>query len=142
MPSELNMPFSTEIEIRFGDTDPAGIVYSPVIFHYLHIALEEFFTARCGTSYADLVQRERLGFPSVNVRAEFLRPLVYGDRARVQVALVRLGRSSLALSYTIERASDRQTAVHAEVVHVCMDLDARRAVPIPDRYRAALEKEP
>ena len=136
------MTFSTEIEIRFGDVDPAGIVYSPVIFHYLHVALEEFFAARCGTSYADFVQRERLGLPSVNVRAEFLRPLVYGDRARVWVRVARLGRSSLALAYTIERASDEQTAGHAEVVHVCMDLDARRAVPIPDRYRSALEKGP
>lgn len=134
------MAFSTEIEIRFGDTDPAGIVYSPVIFHYLHIALEEFFAARCGTSYAELVRQRRLGFPSVNVRAEFLRPLAYGDRARIEVEVRRIGRSSLALGYTIHRCSDGELAVRAEAVHVCVDLTALRPTPIPENYRQALEK--
>ncbi|MCA1633568.1 MAG: hypothetical protein LC802_07595 [Acidobacteria bacterium] len=35
------MSFSTRITVRFGDTDPAGLVYYPNIFHYFHIALEE-----------------------------------------------------------------------------------------------------
>ncbi|MBC7911107.1 MAG: acyl-CoA thioesterase, partial [Pyrinomonadaceae bacterium] len=45
------MPFSTRIRVRFGDADPAGLVYYPVIFHYFHIALEEFFAACCGITY-------------------------------------------------------------------------------------------
>ena len=45
------MPFSTRITVRFGDADPAGLVYYPTFFHYFHIAMEEFFAARCGISY-------------------------------------------------------------------------------------------
>lgn len=40
------MPFSTRITVRFGDADPAGLVYYPVLFHYCHAAMEEFFAAR------------------------------------------------------------------------------------------------
>ena len=63
------MPFSAPITVRFGDCDPAGLVYYPVLFHYCHAAMEEFFAARCGKPYARLTQEERLGFPTVNVRA-------------------------------------------------------------------------
>ena len=73
------MSFSTRIRVRFGDCDPAGLVYYPVIFHYCHVAMEEFFAARCGTAYDRLMRDERVGFATVNVRAEFFAPLVYGD---------------------------------------------------------------
>jgi len=45
-PITVLMSFSTRITVRFGDTDPAGLVYYRNIFHYFHIALEEFFAAR------------------------------------------------------------------------------------------------
>jgi hypothetical protein len=34
------MPFATDITIRFGDCDHAGLFYYPVIFHYLQVAIE------------------------------------------------------------------------------------------------------
>src|ERR1051325_11642171 len=73
------MPFTTRITVRFGEADPAGLVYYPRLFHYCHIAFEEFFAARCGITYEQLLARERIGFPAVNVQAEFVAPLVYGD---------------------------------------------------------------
>ena len=70
------MSFSTRIVVRFGETDPAGLVYYPRLFHYCHVAFEEFFAARTGRTYAELLARERLGFPTVNAQAEFFAPLV------------------------------------------------------------------
>jgi len=55
----LPMPFTARINVRFGDCDPAGLVYYPALFHYCHAAMEEFFSARCGISYARLVVDER-----------------------------------------------------------------------------------
>jgi len=131
------MPFSTRITVRFGDADPAGLVYYPNIFHYYHIALEEFFAARCGISYQKLMADERLGFPTVNVQAEFFAPLVYGDEVDVEVFVTRTGRSSATFEYSIRRASDEILCARAILVQVAMDLDARRAVFIPERYRQA-----
>jgi len=131
------MPFSTRITVRFGDADPAGLVYYPNIFHYYHIALEEFFAARCGISYQKLMADERLGFPTVNVQAEFFAPLVYGDEVDVEVFVTRTGRSSATFEYSIRRASDEILCARAILVQVAMDLDAYRAVPIPERYRQA-----
>jgi 4-hydroxybenzoyl-CoA thioesterase len=135
------MSFYTRIRVRFGDADPAGLVYYPVIFHYFHIALEEFFAARCGISYDRLIADERLGFPTVKSEAEFFVPLVYGDEVDVKVFVSKLGRSSAVFEYRATRASDGTPCAQATQVQVAMNMDTRRAVPIPDKYRQAFERE-
>jgi 4-hydroxybenzoyl-CoA thioesterase len=134
------MFFSTLIPVRFADADPAGLVYYPVIFHYLHVAMEEFFAARCHVSYAQLMRDERIGFPTVNVQAEFFVPLVYGDEAEVELSVARVGRSSVTFQYTVRRTSDLTVCARSTQVQVAMNLDTRRAVAIPDKYRDAFER--
>lgn len=136
------MPFSTRIKVRFGDCDPAGLVYYPVIFHYCHIAMEEFFAERCGVPYHQLMRDERIGFPTVNTQAEFFVPLVYGDEAEIEVSVTRVGRSSVTFEYSIRRAEDAVLCAHSTNVHVSMNLDTRRAVAIPERYRLLFVKSP
>jgi len=133
------MPFSTRTRVRFGDCDPAGLVYYPVLFHYCHAAMEEFFAARCGVSYARLISERRIGFPTVNVRAEFFAPFVYGDEASVEVWASAVGRTSVTFEYRLRRASDGALCASATQVQVSMDLDARRAVPVPADLRRAFE---
>ena len=135
------MPFTTRITVRFGDTDPAGLVYYPRLFHYLHIAMEEFFAARCGVGYQQLIADARLGFPTVNARAEFFAPLVYGDEAEVEVFVSRVGRSSATFEYTIRRAAaPALVCARATLVSVAMNLDERRAVAVPEDLRRAFER--
>src|SRR5947208_3604728 len=130
------MLFTSRISVRFGDCDPAGLVYYPVIFHYCHIAMEEFFAARCGTSYARLMADERIGFPTVNIQSEFFVPLIYGDEAEIEVSVARVGESSVTFEYAVRRVLDNTLCARSVQVQVAMDLDTRRAVPIPERYRA------
>ncbi|HEX8281854.1 MAG TPA: thioesterase family protein [Pyrinomonadaceae bacterium] len=134
------MPFSALLPVRFGDCDPAGLVYYPVLFHYCHAAMEEFFAARCGVSYARLVADGRVGFPTVNVRAEFFAPFVYGDVAEVEVWVSSVGRTSVTFEYRLRRASDRELCATATHVQVSMSLDERRAVPVPEDLRRAFEQ--
>jgi len=131
------MPFSVRIKVRFGDVDPAGLVYYPRVFHYYHIALEEFFAARCGISYRDLMAEERIGFPTVNVRAEFYAPFVYGDEVEIEAFVSQVGQSSATFEYSARRVSDNMICASSTNVHVAMNLDTRRSVPIPDKYRRA-----
>ena len=134
------MPFSALIPVRFGDCDPAGLVYYPALFHYCHAAMEEFFAARCGVPYARLVADERVGFPTVNVRAEFFAPFVYGDVASVEVWVSSVGRTSVTFEYRLRRAADQELCATATLVQVSMSLDERRAVPVPAALRRAFEE--
>ena len=134
------MPFSTRIPVRFGDCDPAGLAYYPALFHYCHAAMEEFFAARCGVSYARVMSERRLGFPTVNVRAEFFAPFVYGDEAEVEVWVSAVGRTSATFEYRLRRASDRALCATATHVQVLMNLDERRPVHVPEDLRRAFEQ--
>ena len=133
------MPFSTHIRVRFGDADPAGLVYYPNIFHYFHIALEEFFAAHCGIAYDKLMTDERIGFPTVNAQTEFFAPLVYGDDVEVEIYVSKMGRSSATFEYELKRLNDGLLCARSTQIQVCMNLDTRRAVTIPDKYRQAFE---
>ncbi|HZI17084.1 MAG TPA: thioesterase family protein [Pyrinomonadaceae bacterium] len=133
------MSFSTRITVRFGDCDPAGLVYYPVLFHYCHVAMEEFFAARCGVEYHRLMGESRIGFPTVNARADFHAPLVYGDVVEAEVWVSRVGRSSAVFEYRLRRAADGELCASASLVQVAMNLDVRRAVPVPEDLRRAFE---
>ncbi len=131
------MSFIAHFPVHFGEVDLVGFVYYPRLLHYCHVAMEQFFAARCGLTYAQLVSAERLGFATVNVRAEFLVPFNYGDEVAVEVFVARVGRSSADFEYRLRRASDDTLCARATLVQVAINLDTRRAVEIPEPLRAA-----
>lgn len=135
----MSKNFNARIPVRFGDCDPAGLVYYPTLFHYCHVAMEEFFAARCGVEYARLVAGSRAGFPTVNARAEFFEPFVYGDVAEVEVWVSRVGRASVTFEYRLRREGDGLLCASATLVQVYTNLDERRAAPVPDDLRLAFE---
>lgn len=129
--------FRTRIIVRFADADAAGLVYYPVIFHYFHVAMEEFFAARCGQTYARLLGEDRIGFPTVKVESEFLEPILYGDEIDVAVSVARVGTSSVTFEYAARRAADATLCARSTQVQVAMNLDTRRPVAVPDALRRA-----
>ncbi len=133
------MKFATELPVRFGDIDLARVVYYPRLFHYLHQAFEEWF-ASLGTPYPDLVLRENLGFPSVRVETEFLRPLRYGDTARVEIEIVEIGSKSLTLRYGLSRVPGGEACARAVVKTVAINHETFAPVPIPDAWRRRFEQ--
>jgi YbgC/YbaW family acyl-CoA thioester hydrolase len=128
--------FETEIDVRFGDCDPASIVYYPTLYHYCHVAFEDAWRGALGISYPDLVGRERIGFPTVHVETDFATPARYGDRLTVAVAVTRVGDSSADFRFDA-RVGDRRVFRSTHTV-VCLNLDTFASMPIPEPHRSAL----
>ena len=133
------MSFSTEITVAFGDTDPAGLVYYPNLFHYCHIAMERFFSEYCGVPYDQLIAKNGLGFPTVSVNAQFEEPIIYGDNVEIWMDVVNLSRRSVTLNYRLVRKSDSVQCAAVTMVHVAMNLDSRQSIEIPETLRQRLE---
>lgn len=131
------MVFSTSITVRFADCDPVGFVYYPRVLHYCHVCMEEFFAERCGITYQKLLDEERIGFATVKIEAEYFVPLLYGDTAEVELEVTDLGRSSARFNYSIKRADDSVLCAQSSQIQVAMDIDKRRAIPLPEKYRVA-----
>ena len=131
------MVFSTRIIVRFADCDPVGFVYYPRVLHYCHVCMEEFFAERCGITYQKLLDEERIGFATVKIEAEYFVPLLYGDTAEVELEVTDLGRSSARFNYSIKRADDLVLCAQSSQIQVAMDIDKRKAIPLPEKYRVA-----
>ena len=126
--------FTTQLQVRFGHVDPAGIAYFPRIYDYIHEAFEELWEVHVGVRYYHLLGERRIGFPLVRSEADFKHPLRFGDEPRVRVSCFHLGRSSLGLRYVYEVLGRR--CVDARMTTACIELDSMRTLPIPEEYRA------
>lgn len=129
------MAFRTPLTVRFGDVDPAGIVYYPRFLHYCHLAMEELFRAGLGRPYPEILDQERFGFPAVHLEVDFRRPLRYGDEIEVEVRVVRLGNTSATWRYRVFRRGETEALAEARVVTAGVDLDSFRPRPVPAWFR-------
>ena len=127
--------FETPIKVRFSDVDRAGIAYYPRVVHWLHVAFEEFFEGFVGVPYATVLERENLGFPAVDLKVEFVKPMRFGEVLKVGVALERIGGASSLFRYEV-RGPDGDVRARARVTVVCVALDTLKPTPLPERYRS------
>ena len=127
------MAFERSFAIRFGDVDPAGTVFYPRFFQFFHELFEEFLAVQCDLPYEMLVHRRRVGFPTVNIEANFRRPLRLGDHCYIRLTLVKVGRSSLVMDFHTWNGTIPSSAVR--ITTVCVNLDKGSSVRIPADIR-------
>ena len=127
------MPFHTQVKIRFADVDAAGLAFYPRIFEMLHLAFERLFEERFGISYADVIQKDHLGFPTVHLECDFKGPLRFGEVGQVEIAVERLGEKSISLRYRVGRAG--ALCVDAKATVVSVRVEDNSPIPIPEKYR-------
>jgi len=125
--------FTLQQQVRFGDVDPAGIVYFPRIYDYLHEAFEELWEVHVGARYYHLLLERRIGFPLVHSEADFQAPLRFGDRPIVRITCFRLGETSLGLHYVYE--VDDVVCVDARQTTVCVNTKTMKPQPLPSEFR-------
>ncbi len=130
------------LEVRFGDCDPAGIVYFPRYFDFFHQAMETWFPTHLGFGYDEFIRDRKLGFPAVHSEADFERPSRFGERIEIRMRVTRLGQSSIGFAYEVHGADGRRATGRS--VCVVMNLDASspdhgKAVVMPAELRARIE---
>ena len=132
------MAYRTTLAVRFGDVDKAGIVYYPRIFHYLHVAQEDFFAAYIGIPYHRLIEEERLGFPTVSDATDFIKVIRYGDVLEIAVWISRVGLSSVTFEFRVYRQGSDELLARSSQVKVAVNMDTWAKVTISEAYRERL----
>jgi 4-hydroxybenzoyl-CoA thioesterase len=134
------MAFRSQLKIRFGDIDRAGIVYYPRFLHYFHVALEEFFAGELGIEFHTVIDNHRIGLPTVHLETDFSRPFSYGDQIEVEVCVLAVGRSSITFGYRVFKKGETGPRIVGHNVTVCLDMDSFKKMEIPDWFRQLLER--
>ena len=131
--------FRTTRFVEFGDTDMAGIVHFANFFRFMEAA-EHAFLRSLGLSVVMESEGEKYGLPRVSASCDYLRPARFGEELTIDVAVVKLGRSSV--SYAFDFTHDGETIARGKVTAVfCRFADGRpEAWEIPAEFRAKLEE--
>ncbi|MBZ8132147.1 acyl-CoA thioesterase [Afifella sp. IM 167] len=94
--------FSREIEIEWGDCDPAGIVFYPRYFEMFDAATARLFEAALGEKKIAWTKRFGiLGIPMVDTRAKFFIPSRYGDHVVIESQASEIRRSSFDITHRL-----------------------------------------
>ena len=112
------MRFSAARTVRFGECDPAGVVYYPVFFNWFHELMECWFEEALDLPYSRCLQQ--LGFPAKETSSEFFRPCAMGEKLRLELFLSHLGKRSMRIE--IEVFSKDILKAKGYVVCVCIGL--------------------
>ncbi|MEV6218196.1 thioesterase family protein [Nocardia sp. NPDC051833] len=125
-----------DLRVRLADDDHYGHVNNAVYYEYFDSAINGWLIENLdGVRVRDL---PALGVV-VSSSCQFLRELHFPDRLRVGIAVARVGRSSVTYRPAIFLFGDGGAltlCAHGEFVHVYVDPQTRRPVPVPEAVRA------
>jgi acyl-CoA thioester hydrolase len=126
------------ITVRFGDTDPYGVVYFASYFRYCHHGIEEFFRT-LGFQPQKLFrnQEEGYGLPIVGATCDFLRPVKYGDRLRLAVSIMWLKEKAATFGFYFYPTDGGELVARGQATIVAID-PSWRSRALPETLRQAL----
>lgn len=133
------MKHRLRLKVRFNEVDAAGIVFYPRFFDYFHMAFEDFFGPATGVPYPVWIRDRRIGWPAVNVEADYLAPLSYGMEVDILLQFERPGRSSFVCVYEARSSDGATLFARAAITVVTTDLERMKSMPIPEEVQRALE---
>lgn len=122
------MGYVFEHQVRFHETDGAGVVYFANELVMCHAAYESSLEA-AGLDVGAFFRSEALAYPIVHTSMDYRRPLRCGDRVTIYLTPARLDDSSFEIQYQLTL----EDAVVAQAVtrHVCIGVASRRRSPLP-----------
>jgi len=122
--------FSARTRVGFSDTDAQGIVYYGRYNPYFDLARVEYLRA------LGLLHTKRLGdFVMRANDVEYFAPAVFDDEIEIFARVARVGRTSVTFAFAAYRLLDDVLMVTAHQTLVYIDLQERKACPVPDDYR-------
>ena len=126
------------ITVRFGDTDPYGVVYFASYFRYCHHGIEEFLR-HVGLPPATVFrnQEEGFGLPVVGATCDFYRPVWYGETMVLLVSVLKVSNRAVTFGFRFHRPGKEELLAMGQATVVAIGSDwLSRA--LPERVREAV----
>jgi acyl-CoA thioester hydrolase len=125
--------YAAYTRVGFSDTDAQGIVYYGRYLPYIDLARVEYHR------HLGLMRvQEGREFVMRASSVEYFAPARFDDLIEVFVRPARVGRTSITFENAAYRVDDDVLMVTAQQTLVLVDLDQRKACPIPESYVESL----
>lgn len=139
--TSLSLPdaaFTVRRDIRFSDSDPAGIVFYAAFFRMFNDVFEDWLVEGLGIDFARQFREEERMFPLVHVEVDFKEARHMGQKMDLTLLLTGLGRSSIR--YDIVGHDDGLEILRGSFVTVTASKRTMAKIGIPPEIRAPMEE--
>lgn len=126
--------YSAFVRVQFSETDAQGVVYYGRYMPYFDLARTEFHR------HLGRVHLGDVDFAMRAVSVEYVAGARFDDLLEVFVRVERIGTTSITYDHAVHRVEDDALMATAKATLVCIALDERKAVPVPDAFRKQLEE--
>jgi len=134
------MPVTTQVRVRYAETDQMGIVYYANYLVWFEIGRVELLRA-LGLAYSQLEIEHQCILPVIEASCRYRSPARYDDEILIETRPSLLRGSVIKFAYRILRKAPEGTEptvlAEGETVHVVCD-DQLNRKPLPEKYAAAL----
>ena len=134
------MPVTTEVRVRYAETDQMGIVYYANYLVWFEIGRVELLRA-LGLTYNQLEIDHQCILPVIEASCRYRAPARYDDEILIETRPSLLRGSVLKFAYQVWRkatdAEERKLLAEGETVHVVCDGQLNKK-HLPERYAEAL----
>ena len=134
------MPVTTEVRVRYAETDQMGVVYYANYLVWFEIGRVELLRA-LGFSYSLLEREHQCILPVIESRCRYRSPARYDDQILIETSPAMLRGSVLKFAYRILRKAPEGEVptllAEGETVHVVCDASMNKTT-LPENYAAAL----
>lgn len=124
------------ITTRWMDNDVYGHINNVTYYSYFDTVANHYLIHEGGL---DIHTSPVIGLV-VESRCAYRAPLAYPDRLQAGLRVDKLGNRSVTYGIAIFKEGEPQAAAHGHFVHVFVDRQSRKAVPMPERLREALAR--
>jgi len=136
---------TSEVKVRWGDVDWAGIVFYPRFYEWFDLACDSLFDA-LGLPWPTLFPRyEIVGVPIVEAGARFSSPARYGDTLVLRAVVAWVKERTFRMEYEVTvdgRACASGFEVRAWVGRPTTPGEPLEARPIPGEVARVLRGDP
>lgn len=124
------------IQTRWMDMDAYGHVNNVEYYSFFDSAVNKHLQDEAGL---DPRTTQIIGLV-IETKCVFKKSFVYPEVVEAGIRVARIGSSSVTYEIGLFREGDDEPAATGHFVHVYVDRPTQRPVPIPDGFRAAMEK--
>lgn len=121
----------TNLEVRWGECDPAGIVYHPAYIDWFSVARMHFMKEN-GVSYMKTFHDAGIVLVVLGVQCRYRKTLRAEDNITVEARLLERTRTRLELQYEV-RNEDGDLCAIGTTEHAFVDMESDKACNVAKR---------
>ncbi len=134
--------YSRELTVAWGESDPFGLVYYPMMFTWFNEAEHELLRA-LGFPTNKLIKESRTAFVMGDVHFRFIGPAAYGDKVRTTIQLHKMTDSTVHWDCKAVQVTSGEVITEGRAIRIyaeILDDGNLKAGKIPDYIRNAMSK--